>query len=91
MKGAGVNISEATRFTGTVSADGTVIASGLVGALGYQVGGTTVVSARKTGWAAATGTKSRATFVTDTVTATAAAQRLGALIDDLIGHGLIGA
>lgn len=48
---------------------------------------------RKTGWARATGTMSRATFDTGTATATDVAQRLAALIEDLhasSGHGVIG-
>ncbi len=57
----------------------------------YKVAGTQVVSTRKTGWTAASGTKARTTFVTDSATTAAVAARLGALIDDLISHGLIGA
>lgn len=53
--------------------------------------GTQILSTRVTGWAAATGTKSRATFVTDTALTAAIGARLGQLIDDLITHGLIGA
>lgn len=55
------------------------------------VNGQAVVGSRKPGWTAATGTKSRATFVTDSVTLPQLAARLGTLIDDLIAHGLIGA
>ena len=57
----------------------------------YRLNGTQVISARKTGWAAATGTATRTTFVTSTVTTEQLAQRVKALIDDLISHGLIGA
>lgn len=49
--------------------------------------------ARKTGWAPATGTATRTTFNTATVTLEELAQRVKALIDDLhatAGHGLIG-
>jgi hypothetical protein len=56
-------------------------------------GGTRVVSSRKTGWAVATGTPTRTTFDTATVTLPQLAERLKALIDDLhsaAGHGLIG-
>lgn len=53
-------------------------------------GGVQVVSSRKTGWVAATGSVSRATFDTATVTTTQLAQRFAALLDDLISHGLIG-
>jgi len=55
-----------------------------------QSGGTQVVSSRKTGWTAATGTPSRATFDVATVTTTQLAARVAALLDDLISHGLIG-
>jgi hypothetical protein len=57
----------------------------------YRVDGVKVVGNRATGWAAATGTGSRATFDSATVTTAQLAQRLKALLDDLIGHGLIGA
>lgn len=49
-----------------------------------------VVGARRTGWAAATGTATRTTFATSTVTTSQLAERVKALIDDLIAHGLIG-
>lgn len=64
---------------------------GVVNALTqYNVNGTQVVNTRKTGWAAATNTKLRTTFDTTTVTLPNLAARVGALIDDLISHGLIG-
>lgn len=56
--------------------------------------GTKVVGARKTGWALATGTATRTTFDTATVTLSVLAEHVKALIDDLegtAGHGLIGA
>jgi hypothetical protein len=56
----------------------------------YRVDGVKVVSNRRTGWTAPTGTASRATFDTSGATAGLLAQRLKALIDDLIAHGLIG-
>lgn len=56
-----------------------------------HVASTQVVSTRKTGWTAATGSVSRATFDTATVTTAQLAQRVAALLDDLISHGLIGA
>jgi hypothetical protein len=56
----------------------------------YMVGTNNVVGSRKTGWAAATGTATRTTFATSTVTTADLAQRVKALIDDLISHGLIG-
>lgn len=56
----------------------------------YQIAGTQVVTSRRTGWAAATNTKLRTTFDTTTVTLPQLAARVGALLDDLISHGLIG-
>lgn len=56
----------------------------------YRVDGVKVVGNRVGGWSAATGTASRATFDAATVTTGQLAQRLKALIDDLIAHGLIG-
>lgn len=57
----------------------------------FRVNGTPVVGARRTGWAAATGTATRTTFATGTVTTAQLAERVKALIDDLTTHGLIGA
>ena len=56
----------------------------------YSVNGTKVVGTRRTGWAAATGTATRTTFATSTVTLPVLAEHVKALIDDLIAHGLIG-
>lgn len=59
----------------------------------YQVSTIQVVGPRKTGWATATGTATRTTFDTATVTTAQLAERVKALIDDLhatAGHGLIG-
>ena len=56
----------------------------------YRVNGTQVVQARITGWGAPTGTATRASFITSTVTLANLAERVKALIDDLITHGLIG-
>ena len=56
----------------------------------YKVNNVAVVGATKTGWTAATGTATRTTFVTSTVTTEQLAQRVKALLDDLISHGLIG-
>jgi hypothetical protein len=59
-----------------------------------HVDGAKVVGARKTGWTAATGSATRTTFATGTVTLPQLAERVKALIDDLHagagGHGLIG-
>lgn len=57
----------------------------------YKINNVQVIGARVSGWAAATGTAARATFATSTVTTAQLAQRVKALIDDLIAHGLIGA
>ena len=56
----------------------------------YRVNGAKVVTSRRTGWGAATGTATRTTFDTTTVTTAQLAERVKALIDDLITHGLIG-
>ena len=56
----------------------------------YRVNGTVVVNDRVTGWAQPTGTTSRATFATSTVTTEELAQRVKALVADLTAHGLIG-
>ena len=56
----------------------------------YKINDVAVVGATKTGWTAATGTATRTTFVTSTVTTEQLAQRVKALLDDLISHGLIG-
>lgn len=56
-----------------------------------SIGSSQVVSTRVTGWGAATGTATRTTFATSTVTTAQLAERVKALIDDLITHGLIGA
>lgn len=61
-----------------------------INATGYNCTGTAVVGTRKTGWAAATGTATRTTFATGTVTLPVLAEHVKALIDDLISHGLIG-
>lgn len=57
----------------------------------FTVLDTNVVSQRQTGWAAPTGTATRTTFNTATVTLAQLAERVKALIDDLLTHGLIGA
>ena len=71
----------------TLSASALNLASGNA----YQVAGTQVVTSRRTGWGAPTGTATRTTFDTATVTTAQLAERVKALIDDLAAHGLIGA
>ena len=56
----------------------------------YRNNGTKVVGTRQTGWAAATGTATRTAFATGSVSTQELAERVKALIDDLISHGLIG-
>lgn len=56
----------------------------------YSVNGTKVVEARKTGWQAPTGTTTKTTFDTSTVTTEQLAERFKALYEDLAAHGLIG-
>lgn len=58
----------------------------------YQVAGVQVVTARQTGYTnAMAGTKNRATaYNTGTITLVQLAERVGALLDDLTIHGLIG-
>jgi hypothetical protein len=58
------------------------------GSLGFC--GTTPI-AKRTGWTAATGTATRTTFVTGSVTLPVLAEHVKALIDDLTAYGLIGA
>lgn len=58
--------------------------------IGYKVSGTQVVGARRTGWSAPTGTATRTSFATSTVTLPDLAERVKAIIDDLTAHGLIG-
>jgi hypothetical protein len=53
-------------------------------------GGIQVIDERVTGWGAPTGTATRTTFATDSVTTEQLAERVKALIDDLTAHGLIG-
>lgn len=55
-----------------------------------SIGGTQVLTTRRTGWTAPTGTPTRTGYATSTATATQVAEALKALIDDLITHGVIG-
>lgn len=79
-------IGDLHTFSSTgLSVTGDITASGV-----FKVGSTQVLGSRKTGWAAATGTATRTTFDTTTVTTQQLAERVKALLDDLISHGLIG-
>lgn len=74
------SVAAAFKFTG-----------GAVSADSYRDGNDLpVVGPRVTGWEAPTGTASRTTFDTATVTLEFLARRVKALVDDLMGHGLIG-
>lgn len=58
-----------------------------------RIAGTAVLGARRTGWAVPTGTATRTTFNTASVTLPQLAERVKGLIEDLhstAGHGLIG-
>lgn len=66
------------------------MAANTAGNAALQMNGTKVVGTRKTGWTAATGTATRTSFATGSVTLPNLAQAVKALIDDLISHGLIG-
>lgn len=84
--GSPVNVGiGTTNVTHRLTVNGQIRAEGQ-----YNIGSVRVVSARMGGWTAATGDASRSTFVTSTVTTAELAQRVKALIDDLIAHGLIG-
>jgi hypothetical protein len=65
--------------------------AGEIAAVAYKVGANQVVGARVTGWGAPTGTATRTTFATGSVTTEQLAERVKALIDDLTTHGVIGA
>jgi hypothetical protein len=76
---------------GTTSPSQQLDVNGSAKATSFVVGTNQVVSARRTGWAAPTGTATRTTFATSTVTLPQLAERVKGLIDDLVAHGLIGA
>ena len=76
---------------GTVSPSQKLDIDGSAKATSFVVGTNQVVSSRKSGWVAPTGTPTRTTFATSTVTLPQLAERVKALIDDLTTHGLIGA
>lgn len=76
-----VDGSEVVRWTA-----GQSMFTGIIGVAGQQV-----LGARKTGWSAASGTATRTSFATGSVTLPQLAERVKALLDDLISHGLIGA
>lgn len=72
--------------TGDASLAGSLnLAAGKV----FKINAVQVVGAKRTGWIAATGTATRSTFDTATVTLAQLAERVKALTDDLRVHGLI--
>lgn len=97
FNGGNLNFSDAATFLFRSNGGGTTFltinSSAINATVDFQRSGTKVVGARKTGWATATGTATRTTFDTASVTLPQLAERLKALIDDLhgtAGHGLIG-
>lgn len=57
----------------------------------YYIQFNKIIGTRKTGWTAPTGTATRTSFDTTTVTTQELAERVKAMLDDLISHGLLGA
>jgi hypothetical protein len=90
--GGGTNIG-GTAACADITASGTIDSTGLVNtAAEFRVDNTRVVTNRQTGWSAPTGTSTRTTFDTATVTLPQLAERFKALYEDLssaAGHGLI--
>lgn len=83
----------ATADAGTSTNRVQIDSRGLVVVSGHalHVGSNQVIGARQTGWTAATGTPTRSSFATGSVTLPQLAERVKALIDDLMTHGAIGA
>lgn len=89
--GAAVYAGQVAFRCGTAGEMARLSSAGLALAAGISIAGAAIIGTRKTGWAAATGTPTRTTFATGSVTTAQLAERVKALIDDLISHGLIGA
>lgn len=86
----GLNVGSASgASTGQIKTSGQINTTS-----NYATNSTVVMSTRRTGWGQPTGTATRSTFATSTVTLSQLAERVKALIDDLnsssSGHGLIG-
>jgi hypothetical protein len=84
------NVTIDTGYALVVDSVTRIGATGIGNLLKLQVNSTDVVGTRKSGWTAATGTATRSTFLTSSVTLPQLAERVKALLDDLISHGLIG-
>lgn len=84
----GIASNDSDIYLATTAAIIDYVNNGITGEI--KIDGTQVLDSRKTGWTAATGTATRSTFATSTVTTAQLAERVKALIDDLIAHGLIG-
>jgi hypothetical protein len=86
-----LNIRAAAGTRVSVDSGGITVTSDCNATVSHSTAGTKVVGTRRTGWTAATGTATRTTFATASVTLPVLAEHVKALIDDLIAHGLIGA
>jgi hypothetical protein len=86
LNGTDILINPSSAETARFTSAALNMASGKV----IQVAGTQIMTSRRIGWTAATGTATRTTFDTATVTLEQLAQRVKALIDDFITHGAIG-
>lgn len=86
LNGTDILINPSSAETARFTSAALNLASGKV----IQVASTQIMTSRRTGWTAASGTATRTTFDTTTVTLEQLAQRVKALIDDFITHGAIG-
>jgi len=86
----GLVVSGGVGVGGSIFA-GNINVGGIARASSFRVGANQIIGSRITGWVASTGTATRTTFATSTVTLSELAERVKALIDDLTTHGLIGA
>lgn len=88
----GVQVIGSTTSTAAVTAGAGAEAAALVPGVtpNVQLAGTQVVGPKITGWGAPTGAATRTTFDTATVTLPQLAERVKALLDNLVTHGLIG-
>jgi hypothetical protein len=88
---SGIISSGSSITAATTVVAGTSISAGtfINAATEYRVAGNKVLGAQITGWATPTGTLTRATFTSNTVTLTSLAAHVAQLIIDLKTHGLI--